>query len=174
MQLKCQKCSNLFDWKPKLGETKRPKSCNDCRKRKLWVPTDKELGMIEALAAKMMSLSEISVSLGYGSGHIARYKEIHEEVATALENGQAKGLAKVTNKLYDAGMNGNITALIFILKSKAGWIDRPTNVQIQQNNDQRPPAKVAIPDQVSEDGFMQAVQTWQDSQLKVVNGGKDG
>ena len=42
-----------------------------------------------------------------------------------LRRGAAEANIAVANKLYAEAMGGNVTAMIFFLKARAGWSDRP-------------------------------------------------
>ena len=68
-------------------------------------------------------------------GVIDRNRKRSKEFNDALKNGRAKGLAKVTNSLFNSANDGNVTAQIFYLKNRdeSNWRDRvetTTNHQI--------------------------------------------
>ena len=68
---------------------------------------------------------------GYGTPHkhIARIFETSEKTLRKhckdeLDTGGALATAKVAESLYNQAINGNTTACIFWLKTRAGWCER--------------------------------------------------
>ena len=57
----------------------------------------------------------------------SKEKRENEQFVLAIKRGKAKGIALVTNKLMESIKGGNITGMIFFLKTQAGW--KETNVQ---------------------------------------------
>jgi len=90
---------------------------------------------VEQLAAQGLGPVQIARALGVSWGVIDRNRKRSKEFNDALENGRAKGLAKVTNSLFKSANDGNVTAQIFYLKNRdeKNWKDRAsidTNHQI--------------------------------------------
>ncbi len=90
---------------------------------------------VEQLAAQGLGPVQIARALGVSWGVIDRNRKRSKEFNEALENGRAKGLAKVTNSLFKSANDGNVTAQIFYLKNRdeRNWKDRAnidTNHQI--------------------------------------------
>ena len=83
-----------------------------------------DLDKVEQLAAQGLTNAQISDCLGIGERTLYRHKSESAELADAIKRGRAKGIAFVSNKLFDQCKNGNITAIIFFLKARAGWRDR--------------------------------------------------
>jgi hypothetical protein len=80
--------------------------------------------VIEQLAAQGCTQEQISLALGMGAHFISHQKEKDEKLVLALESGTAKGIVKITGALFNKGVNGDLGAMIFYLKNKAGWKDR--------------------------------------------------
>jgi hypothetical protein len=38
-----------------------------------------------------------------------------------IKKGAAKGIEEISNKLFEMALAGNVTAMIFFLKTRAGW-----------------------------------------------------
>ena len=86
------------------------------------IPID--LAKVEQLASQGLTQEQIAASLGICVRTLQKRKNENAEVAEAVKRGQAKGIAFVTNKLMQAVKNGNITAMIFYLKTKGGWSEK--------------------------------------------------
>lgn len=90
--------------------------------RKPWIPPN--LKEIEALAARGLTLNQIADALGISDDTLARKRRQLADFADALQKGKATGIAQVANRLFEAAMAGDTTAMIFFLKAQGGWRDR--------------------------------------------------
>ena len=86
-----------------------------------------DLNKVESLAANGLTQEQIAAALGISESLLYQQKRENEEFAEAIKRGKAKGIALVTNKLMESIKNGNMTGMIFFLKTQAGW--KETNVQ---------------------------------------------
>ncbi|OOF39887.1 LuxR family transcriptional regulator [Rodentibacter rarus] len=80
-----------------------------------------DLKQVEALAANGLTMQQIADSLGISRTTLQMRKAENEQFEQAIKRGKAKGIAIVTNKLMGQIKSGNTTAMIFFLKSQAGW-----------------------------------------------------
>lgn len=89
-------------------------------------PIKWDLERLEKLAAQGLTIKEISAY--FNAAPITLYKAIADkpEIAAAMETGRAKGIEFVTSKLMEKIQSGDLNAIIFYLKSKAGWQDKVT------------------------------------------------
>ena len=101
--------------------------------RKAWKPTADSLKQIEALASRGTSLLKIVKSLGIGERKLYAHKRESQQIRQALEKGKAIGIVNMTNKLWDTAQAGNLTAMIFWLKARAGWRDAPDPAAVNVN-----------------------------------------
>ena len=85
-----------------------------------------DLQQVEDLAAQGLTLEEISSSLGINPSTLYRKKKQMRELQDALKRGQSKGIAQVANALFSAALDGNTSAMIFYLKTRAGWKEKQT------------------------------------------------
>ena len=92
------------------GETGRPE----------FELTDKILRQVEDLAAQGLTQSQIGSMIGCSQKTIERRKKDNVAFAEAIKNGQAKGIATVTNALFTKACEGDNTAMIFFLKCRGG------------------------------------------------------
>lgn len=85
-----------------------------------------DLAKVEALAANGLTQQQIADSLGISERTLYKNKKENAEIAEAIKRGRNKGIAYVTNALMSKIKSGNVTAMIFYLKTQAGW--KETNV----------------------------------------------
>lgn len=90
-------------------------------KRKTKPKIEIDLKQVETLAANGLTQQQIADALGISERTFRDRKSNSAEFAEAIKRGKAKGIAIVTNKLMEKVKAGNVTAMIFFLKSQAGW-----------------------------------------------------
>ncbi len=86
-----------------------------------------DLAKVESLAANGLTQEQIAAALGISESTLHKRKQENTEFTAAIKRGKAKGIALVTNKLMESIKGGNMTGMIFFLKTQAGW--KETNVQ---------------------------------------------
>ena len=86
-----------------------------------------DLNKVESLAANGLTQEQIASALGISETTLHQRKRDNTDFAAAIKRGKAKGIALVTNKLMESIKGGNMTGMIFFLKTQAGW--KETNVQ---------------------------------------------
>lgn len=86
-----------------------------------------DLNKVESLAANGLTQEQIAAALGISETTLHQRKRDSADFAAAIKRGKAKGIALVTNKLMESIKGGNMTGMIFFLKTQAGW--KETNVQ---------------------------------------------
>ena len=86
-----------------------------------------DLNKVESLAANGLTQEQIAAALGISESTLHQRKRDSADFAAAIKRGKAKGIALVTNKLMESIKGGNMTGMIFFLKTQAGW--KETNVQ---------------------------------------------
>lgn len=83
-----------------------------------------DLAKVESLAAQGLTEEQIGDALGVSRATVTRNKRRDDAFAAAIKRGKAKGIALVSSKLMEQVRGGNITAMIFFLKTRAGWSER--------------------------------------------------
>ena len=83
-----------------------------------------DLVQVESLAGRGLNEGQVADALGICRDTLIRRKKKYSEFSDALKKGQAKGVAKVANALFEQGMNGQTAAAIFYMKNRAGWTDK--------------------------------------------------
>jgi len=86
-----------------------------------------DLNKVESLAANGLTQEQIACALGISESTLTKRKKENTDFTDAIKRGKAKGIALVTNKLMESIKGGNMTGMIFFLKTQAGW--KETNVQ---------------------------------------------
>ena len=86
-----------------------------------------DLKQVESLAANGLTQEQIAAALGISESTLHKRKQENTEFTAAIKRGKAKGIALVTNKLMESIKGGNMTGMIFFLKTQAGW--KETNIQ---------------------------------------------
>lgn len=80
-----------------------------------------DLKQVESLAAQGLTQEQIALALGISASTLDNRKRENVEFVDAIKRGKAKGVAVVTNKLMESIKGGNMTGMIFFLKTQAGW-----------------------------------------------------
>lgn len=90
---------------------------------------DKVLKQVESLAAQGLSEEQIGSVIGCSRETIRKRKRDNKAFLAAIKNGKAKGVAKVSNALFQSAINGNLGAQVFFLKNRDrdNWSDNPSN-----------------------------------------------
>lgn len=83
-----------------------------------------DLQKVEEYAGLGLTREEIALSLGVSYSTLNRRVKESEEVDAAMKRGRAKANIKVGNALMKAIEGGNVTAIIFYLKTRAGWTEK--------------------------------------------------
>ena len=83
-----------------------------------------DLAKIEELAGLGLTREQIALSLGVSYSTLNRRAKESEEIETAMRRGRALANIKVAGELMKAIEAGNVTAIIFYLKARAGWTEK--------------------------------------------------
>lgn len=90
-------------------------------------PLEFDLKQIEQLAAQGLSERQIADALGITQNTLINHKNRNLDFLEAIKRGQAKGIGLVTNELMKQVKSGNVTAMLFYLKCRAGWKETQTH-----------------------------------------------
>jgi len=95
-----------------------------------------DLEQVENLASRGLGTSQIARAMGVSWDTIDRNRKRSADFEDALKRGKAKGLAQVTNALFESATEKNsVVAQIFYLKNQDPkiWKDRVENVHATVN-----------------------------------------
>lgn len=90
-----------------------------------------DLEQVENLAARGLGTSQIARAMGVSWNTIDRNRKRSEDFEESIKRGKARGLAQVTNALFESATEKNsVVAQIFYLKNQDPkiWKDRVENV----------------------------------------------
>jgi hypothetical protein len=93
---------------------------------KKWAPTEEDYQIIQALAEKGCTHTQILDGLGIGSTTFYNYKKEHPDFDEFVKKCQRKAIAEIEHALFRSGKRGNTAAMIFYLKCRSPkkWNDR--------------------------------------------------
>jgi hypothetical protein len=83
--------------------------------RPSYKPTDESRRLVKSLATTGTRHTDIAEKLSVSHDTLAKY------YANELRDGRIDANAKVAQALFQQAVNGNVTAMIFWLKTRAGW-----------------------------------------------------
>ena len=82
------------------------------------VVSEKLLEEIEHHASRGLSQQQVCHALGLSETWWYDAKQKNSEISDSFKRGQAKGLAEVSNAIYEQALNGNTGAACFFLKNR--------------------------------------------------------
>lgn len=81
---------------------------------------DKQIAQVEALAS-VLTIEQIADYFGIARNTFNAICERQPEVFAHYKKGKTKAIANVAQNLIKQAQDGNTTAIIFFLKTQAGW-----------------------------------------------------
>lgn len=107
------------------------------------------LAKVESLAAQGLTEKQICQVIGCSQETLIKKKKIYSELVEAIKNGRAKGVATISNALFNNAKSGNIAAQIFFLcnRDPENWKrhDKP-----EESDESNKPAPVSVNINVSD------------------------
>lgn len=82
---------------------------------------DFDLHLVEQYASEGLTEEQVAECFGVSRATITRRKAEDDAFDAAYKRGRYNGIQKVANALFQSAVNGNTTAQIFFLKSRAGF-----------------------------------------------------
>ena len=80
--------------------------------------TEEFLAKVEHLAARGLSQQQVCHALGFSETWWYDAKQKNSDISENFKRGQAKGLAEVSNAIYEQALNGSTGAACFFLKNR--------------------------------------------------------
>lgn len=84
-----------------------------------------DFAKVESFASRGLTEEQVASSLGVLLKDINQDAQLLAQFKEAYQRGEAKGVAVISNLLFDKAKAGDTQAMIFFLKSK-GWSDKPS------------------------------------------------
>ena len=97
--------------------------------------TEEFLAKVEHLAARGLSQRQVCHALGFSETWWYDAKQKNSDISDSFKRGQAKGLAEVSNAIYEQALSGSTGAACFFLKSRDPdrWSDMKSVNAVQIN-----------------------------------------
>ena len=80
--------------------------------------TEEFLAKVEHLAARGLSQQQVCHALGFSETWWYDAKQKNSDISDSFKRGQAKGLAEVSNAIYEQALAGSTGAACFFLKNR--------------------------------------------------------
>ena len=97
---------------------------------------------IERLAGEGLTDEQIALSLGFSAKTFYRNKKRSETFREAVKRGRASSLQELSNILFTAAREGNMSAAMFLAKAVHGW--RDSGEMPKSQKDKPLPGKVIL------------------------------
>lgn len=94
------------------------------------VLTDDELAQVEALAS-VLSTEQIADYFGIGRTTFYQIMERQDDVSVRYKRGRAKAVGTVAKGLLQKAQSGDNVAMMFYLKTQAGWRENNEQSNVQ-------------------------------------------
>jgi hypothetical protein len=105
---------------------------------KVYTRNDEHAEMVKRLCLAGVSQEQMATVLGICKDTM--YKNYKDE----LEQTEPKAIAVVAGKLYQKCLQGNLTAMIFYLKTRAGWREKSSIELTGENGKPLPMIEVVV------------------------------
>lgn len=102
--------------------------------------TEEQIVQIEALGA-VLSLAQVADYFGIALNTFHAACERQPEVLERYKKGQTKAIGSVAQSLLTQAREGNLTAAIFYLKTRAGWRETQVVDNVSSDGSMTPKAK---------------------------------
>lgn len=89
---------------------------------------DRQMAQVEALAS-VLTLEQMSDYFGIARNTFKAVCERQPEVLEHYKKGKAKAISNVAKNLLTIANEGNLTAIIFYLKTQAGWREQAEEIE---------------------------------------------
>lgn len=84
-------------------------------------PTQQDIELVEKLAAFGVNTRDIAAILEVSPNYFGKARVRDKNLREAWARGKAKGVSKMSQKLFQTGMNGDVQAMKYYLSRKGGW-----------------------------------------------------
>jgi len=89
-----------------------------------FIPDDEQIKEVAILAGLGLTKYLIQNYFEVSKDVWAKAEKRNPDLRKAFNRGQAQTIARVSEKLHELIMKGNITAIMFYLKTRAGWSEK--------------------------------------------------
>lgn len=129
--------------------------------------SDQEVYRVAAMIARGSRREDVARELGITAPTLRRMEREDERVASAIQAGLGVEHQRLYGKLMEKVDRGDTVAILFALKSRHGYIDRPENVRIEDHRS----VVVNLPARLSREQILAAVLPQPALEAEVVSRG---
>jgi hypothetical protein len=102
--------------------------------------TEDQMAQVEALGA-VLSLEQVADYFGIGKTTFYAIMERQPEVGERYKKGKSRAISDVAQGLLKQARDGNLTAMMFYLKTQAGWRETEPKSEDQES---APPLSISF------------------------------
>lgn len=101
------------------------------------IPDEAMCKKAESLAAQGLTLEQIAITLGISYDTLNEKKKEFSDFSDAIAEGKAKGIATVTNALFNKAKDGDVPAMKYYLNNRdnGNWKDKVENIHTGANGE---------------------------------------
>jgi predicted transcriptional regulator len=86
--------------------------------RPSWNPTSTHCDKAREMASRGLTVAQIASCLGISETTLYKKQNEYAEFMDAIKRGRAEGINQVSNALFEKATQGNVTAMIYYLKTR--------------------------------------------------------
>jgi len=86
--------------------------------RPSWIPNETSCNQVQEMASRGLTVAQIASCLGISETTLYKKQNEYAEFMDAIKKGRAEGVNQVSNALFEKATQGNVTAMIYYLKTR--------------------------------------------------------
>ena len=86
--------------------------------RPSWSPSSTDCDKAREMASRGLTVAQIASCLGISETTLYKKQNEYAEFMDAIKKGRAEGINQVSNALFEKATQGNVTAMIYYLKTR--------------------------------------------------------
>lgn len=107
------------DNKPKVAAASKPKCRTKSKsKRLLYWEEPEQLALITGWSRRGLTMEEIAEKMDIKRSTLYEWMKLSSDISDTIKKGKDRADAAVENALFTAALNGNVTAMIYYLKTR--------------------------------------------------------
>jgi hypothetical protein len=121
--------------------------------------TEEVLSQIETMAGNGLTEQQIYRFFGIGHSYWGRLKKKNKDLLRAFHKGKSRTILAVTGRLMDKIRCNDLSAIIFYLKTQAGWREKTTINVKSDVKSKNPVLKIDTTDPIEASKIYQRIMT---------------
>jgi predicted DNA-binding transcriptional regulator AlpA len=86
--------------------------------RPSWIPNETSCNQVQEMASRGLTVAQIASCLGISETTLYKKQNEYAEFMQSIKKGRAEGINQVSNALFEKATQGNVTAMIYYLKTR--------------------------------------------------------